>query len=51
LGSWRGLAGVPVLVLLLAIRTVFEERLLERNLSGYREYQQRVRYRFFPFVW
>ena len=32
-------------------RLLDEERLLARNLPGYTEYQQRVRYRLVPFVW
>lgn len=51
LGSWSGFFGVPVLILLLAIRTLFEERLLQRQLPGYGDYRRRVRYRFVPYVW
>jgi protein-S-isoprenylcysteine O-methyltransferase Ste14 len=36
---------------LLAVRCVFEERFLRRELPGYEEYMQRVRYRLVPFVW
>lgn len=28
-----------------------EEKLLEKELNGYREYKQRVKYRLIPFVW
>jgi protein-S-isoprenylcysteine O-methyltransferase Ste14 len=28
-----------------------EERFLAENLSGYREYQKKVRYRLVPFIW
>jgi len=51
LGSWSGLWGVPVLVLVLAIRTVCEEQLLLRDLPGYAEYCAKVRYRFLPLIW
>lgn len=51
LGSWIGLAGVPVLTVLLAIRIQFEEKLLRRQLPGYADYAARVRYRLIPFVW
>jgi protein-S-isoprenylcysteine O-methyltransferase Ste14 len=32
-------------------RAVKEERVLADGLPGYREYMQRVRYRFVPGVW
>jgi protein-S-isoprenylcysteine O-methyltransferase Ste14 len=35
----------------LAIRIVFEERLLRRELAGYEAYTEKVRYRLVPFVW
>jgi len=51
LGSWYGLALVPVMSALLAIRAVMEERMLKVELDGYREYTARVRYRLLPMVW
>ena len=36
---------------LIAMRIRGEERLLERELSGYCEYKEKVRYRLIPFVW
>jgi protein-S-isoprenylcysteine O-methyltransferase Ste14 len=51
LGSWWGLAGVAVMLPFLIWRLLDEERLLARRLPGYREYQQRVRYRLVPGVW
>jgi protein-S-isoprenylcysteine O-methyltransferase Ste14 len=51
LGSWWGLAMSPILVLLLAIRAVMEERTLTRELEGYADYARRVRYRFVPRIW
>ena len=51
LGSWYGLAFVPVLLIALAIRTVKEERTLTEKLDGYREYAARVHYRFVPGIW
>ncbi len=32
-------------------RILDEETLLEQKLNGYREYQQKVRYRLIPFIW
>ena len=51
LGSWWGLALLPVIVALLATRAVLEERTLARELDGYAEYAARVRYRLIPMVW
>ena len=28
-----------------------EEQVLEKGLPGYREYQQKVKYRLIPFIW
>lgn len=36
---------------LLAVRIVFEEKFLRRELVGYEAYTQRVRYRLVPFLW
>lgn len=36
---------------LIAGRIKSEEKLLEEELGGYREYKQRVRYRLIPFIW
>ena len=51
LGSWWALAAAPVLVLLMAIRAVGEERELARALPGYADYMKRVRFRLIPGVW
>jgi protein-S-isoprenylcysteine O-methyltransferase Ste14 len=51
LGSWWGLACVPLMVAGIGWRAVKEERTLAEGLPGYREYMQRVRYRFVPGVW
>ena len=51
LGSWYGLLAAPLMVLALAPRAVFEERLLRQQLPGYAEYMERVRYRLVPGVW
>jgi protein-S-isoprenylcysteine O-methyltransferase Ste14 len=40
---------VPIAVL--AVRSVFEERFLKRELKGYDAYTERVPYRLIPFVW
>jgi protein-S-isoprenylcysteine O-methyltransferase Ste14 len=51
LGSWWGLAGLAVIVPVLAWRLLDEERVLVRDLPGYPDYMRRVRYRLVPFVW
>jgi protein-S-isoprenylcysteine O-methyltransferase Ste14 len=51
LGSFYGIfAGVALTILLMA-RIVGEERMLARELEGYREYMQKIHYRLFPFLW
>ena len=38
----------PILII---IRTINEEKLLEKELEGYKEYKKKVRYRLIPFIW
>src|SRR3954447_25714041 len=51
LGSWWGLAMTPLLLALLAVRILVEERTLREGLPGYADYAARVRYRLLPGVW
>ena len=51
LGSYWGLLFVIPGVLVLVFRILDEEKLLTQELTGYREYAQRVRYRLVPNVW
>ncbi|MFO0892537.1 MAG: isoprenylcysteine carboxylmethyltransferase family protein [Isosphaeraceae bacterium] len=51
LGSWWGLVPAAVVVLLLILRTSWEDQTLQAELPGYREYAQRVRHRLLPGVW
>lgn len=51
LGSWWGLATVPLFALLLGIRIGIEERTLRAGLEGYDDYARRVRRRLIPLVW
>jgi protein-S-isoprenylcysteine O-methyltransferase Ste14 len=44
------LVGLVLMVLLVA-RIVGEEKMLARDLQGYREYTQQVHYRLIPFIW
>ena len=51
LGSWWGLVMFVPMVLTIAWRARDEERFLSKNLPGYTEYCQIVRYRLVPFAW
>jgi protein-S-isoprenylcysteine O-methyltransferase Ste14 len=51
LGSWYGLAMVPLMAVMLGVRAVLEERMLAAELDGYRDYTARVRYRLVPVIW
>jgi len=51
LGSFYGILACIVLTILLIARIRGEEVMLIRDLEGYREYTQNVRYRLFPYLW
>lgn len=51
LGSAWGLIPVAINGAYFVLRTALEDRMLQAELSGYREYAQRVRYRLLPGVW
>ena len=51
LGSYWGLVFVVPGLLVLALRIRDEEKLLQEELQGYREYTQTVRYRLVPCMW
>lgn len=51
LGSYWGLLVVLAMVPVLAWRLLDEERVLRRDLPGYIDYCQRVRYRLVPGLW
>ena len=38
----------PVLII---VRIINEEKYLEENLMGYKEYKKKVKYRIIPFIW
>lgn len=51
LGSlWALIPGVAAIVLMI-IRTSFEDRMLQAELPGYQDYVQKVRYRLIPGIW
>ena len=47
------LASIPsiIIVALFILRTVLEDRTLQNELPGYKEYAQKVRYRLIPGIW
>jgi protein-S-isoprenylcysteine O-methyltransferase Ste14 len=51
LGSFWGMLPAAALLVLLVVRTVLEDRTLLRDLPGYREYAERVRFRLVPGLW
>ncbi|MFN6547695.1 methyltransferase family protein [Mycolicibacterium nivoides] len=51
LGSFWGLIFLIPGVLLFALRIQDEEKVLEVELDGYRDYMQKVRYRLLPGIW
>ncbi len=51
LGSWWALVPNGVVILLLIVRTGLEDRTLQAELPGYKEYTQKTRYRLLPGVW
>ncbi len=51
LGSVWALIPAILLCPLLVLRTIWEDRTLREELTGYEEYSQRVRYRLIPGVW
>ena len=51
LGSWVALPFPLPLILVVAIRSVEEEKFLRANLAGYADYCQKVRYRLAPTIW
>jgi protein-S-isoprenylcysteine O-methyltransferase Ste14 len=51
LGSWWGLFALVFFMPALLWRLLDEEQFLHKNLPGYTEYAQKVRYRLVPFIW
>jgi protein-S-isoprenylcysteine O-methyltransferase Ste14 len=51
LGSWWGILVVAAMLPALIWRLLEEEKFLAKNLAGYVEYRNKVRYRLIPTVW
>jgi protein-S-isoprenylcysteine O-methyltransferase Ste14 len=51
LGSWWGLLIFIPITLIIILRLLEEEKFLLKNLPGYKEYCQKIRYRLIPSLW
>ena len=51
LGSVYALSMSFIVIVILIIRTALEDKTLNTELSGYKEYSEKVRYRLIPFIW
>jgi protein-S-isoprenylcysteine O-methyltransferase Ste14 len=51
LGSWWAMIPGGVIILLFIIRAALEDRMLQEELPGYKEYAGEVRFRLIPGVW
>lgn len=51
LGSWYALILFVIYPAVIAVRIRGEEKLLEEELPGYKEYKKKVKYRMIPFIW
>jgi protein-S-isoprenylcysteine O-methyltransferase Ste14 len=51
LESYAAAILASLLIVTLALRILFEEQFLKRELAGYDNYTERVRYRLIPYIW
>jgi protein-S-isoprenylcysteine O-methyltransferase Ste14 len=51
LGSWWALIPGVLIMVLFVVRTSLEDRTLQSELVGYKDYAQKVRYRLIPGIW
>jgi protein-S-isoprenylcysteine O-methyltransferase Ste14 len=51
LGSLWALTGAAFYILVIIIRTVLEDKTLQKELEGYKNYSGRVKYRLMPGIW
>ena len=51
LGSWWALLSALPMPVVIILRLLDEEKLLNQSLPGYKEYCQKVRYRLIPHIW
>ena len=51
LGSFWGLIPFSFYIVAIVIRIINEEKVLTKELDGYKEYKSKVKYRLIPFIW
>jgi protein-S-isoprenylcysteine O-methyltransferase Ste14 len=51
LGSWYALIPFAFYPVIIIVRLKDEENLLTRELPGYAEYKEKVKYRILPYIW
>lgn len=51
LGSWPSFIIMLAYIPIIAKRIRNEEQVLEKELKGYKEYKEKVKYRLIPFIW
>ena len=51
LGSWWSFLCFMFYIPVIIVRIVNEEKVLENQLNGYKEYKTKVKYRLIPFIW
>ncbi len=51
LGSYWGLIPMTTIPIALVFRIINEEKVLSKDLPGYKDYCQKIRYRLIPYVW
>ncbi len=51
LGSFWGLIPAGIIMIFIVLRTYLEDKTLQKELPGYLEYTQKVKYRLLPGVW
>jgi protein-S-isoprenylcysteine O-methyltransferase Ste14 len=51
LGSWWAFIPSSLILILIVMRTIREDKMLMQNLDGYQEYAKIVNYRYFPEIW
>lgn len=50
-GSLLSLIPVLIMVIIIFVRTYYEDRTLQEELPGYADYSKEVKYRLIPFIW
>jgi protein-S-isoprenylcysteine O-methyltransferase Ste14 len=51
LGSWWAMIPAIAAVISMIVRTALEDRMLQSELTGYRDYARQIRYRLVPGIW